>query len=214
MRSSDDKDKWLEFPQTTGFDWLTAIEQCRQLGQNGVSYPASEEYSPGKRIVLADVLMMNSFMASNSDRNGILAGSRSAIKKGRSRRNALRHRLVSQAAGHRHRRRALALALVTGVGISPAALAFTGGAGAVVDGGLAITRPALDSRNTDLLRTDLNQRRARLSLQEAVVMAEREYEGRALAIKRVPGSGGTAYRVRIIKPNGKIKTVLVQGELE
>lgn len=164
--------------------------------------------------MFADALMMNSYMATNSDRDGILADSRSDIKQGRSRRHALRHCVISQAAGNRHRQRALALALITGVGISPTALAFTGGAGAAVDGGLGITRPALDSRNNDLLRTDLNQRRSRLSLQEAVVMAEREYEGRALAIKRVPGSGGTAYRVRILKPNGKIKTVLVQGELE
>lgn len=64
------------------------------------------------------------------------------------------------------------------------------------------------------LQSNLNARRARLSQQEAIVIAEDEYEGRALGVKRVPGSGGTAYRVRILKANGKVKNVLIQGSLQ
>ena len=61
------------------------------------------------------------------------------------------------------------------------------------------------------LHNNLQIRRARLSVQEAVVIAEEEYEGRALGVKRVAGSGGTAYKVRILQASGKVKNVLVQG---
>ena len=59
------------------------------------------------------------------------------------------------------------------------------------------------------LRNDLNVRKARFTMKDAVKSAEATHGGEALGAKRIYRANGAAYRVRILK-DGKIKTVLVE----
>ncbi|WP_372860736.1 PepSY domain-containing protein [Spongiibacter sp.] len=51
----------------------------------------------------------------------------------------------------------------------------------------------------------------RLSAREAIAIAERRYGGRAVGAKKIPSSHGSAYRVRILQKNGKIKNVIIDN---
>lgn len=53
------------------------------------------------------------------------------------------------------------------------------------------------------------QSRSSLSAREAISIAERRYGGRAVGAKRIQTSSGTAYRVRILQGDGKIKNVVI-----
>lgn len=48
-----------------------------------------------------------------------------------------------------------------------------------------------------------------ISAREAISIAERRYGGRAVGAKQIQTANGTAYRVRILKKNGKIKNVII-----
>jgi uncharacterized membrane protein YkoI len=50
-----------------------------------------------------------------------------------------------------------------------------------------------------------------LSAREAVSIAERRYGGQAVDVRQVQSRGGVAYKVRILKDNGKIKNVIIDG---
>ena len=51
--------------------------------------------------------------------------------------------------------------------------------------------------------------RSRLSVNEAISIAERRYGGRAVGAKKINSGNGTAYSVRILQDNGKIKNVII-----
>ncbi|MGJ8687525.1 MAG: PepSY domain-containing protein [Spongiibacteraceae bacterium] len=62
------------------------------------------------------------------------------------------------------------------------------------------------------LRNRADVQRPSLSSREAIAIAERRYHGRAVGAKRIRTDNGTAYKVRILKRNGKIKNVIIDGE--
>ena len=60
-------------------------------------------------------------------------------------------------------------------------------------------RPQLEQR------LDTSRVRDTMSVNEAISIAEQRYGGRAVGAKKV----GSAYRVRILQDNGKIKNVII-----
>ncbi|AKH70027.1 hypothetical protein IMCC21906_02367 [Spongiibacter sp. IMCC21906] len=73
-------------------------------------------------------------------------------------------------------------------------------------GGGIITRPNLNDRQ---LRP--SQIQNSISSREAVSIAERRYNGRAVGVRQIQDRGGVAYKVRILQDNGKIKNVIIDG---
>lgn len=53
--------------------------------------------------------------------------------------------------------------------------------------------------------------RSSLTAREAIDIAERRYGGRAVGATQIQTGSGVAYRVRILKDNGKIKHVIIDG---
>lgn len=53
------------------------------------------------------------------------------------------------------------------------------------------------------------EQRSNLSANEAISIAERRYGGRAVGAKKIRSGNGTAYSVRILQDNGKIKNVII-----
>lgn len=51
--------------------------------------------------------------------------------------------------------------------------------------------------------------RPAISAREAISIAEKRYGGRAVGAREIQTANGTAYRVRILKKNGKIKNVII-----
>lgn len=51
--------------------------------------------------------------------------------------------------------------------------------------------------------------RPAISAREAISIAEKRYGGRAVGAREIQTPNGTAYRVRILKKNGKIKNVII-----
>jgi uncharacterized membrane protein YkoI len=60
-------------------------------------------------------------------------------------------------------------------------------------------RNALDPRRNQPL----------ISASEAISIAERRYGGRAVGAKKIQTVNGSAYRVRILQKNGKVKNVII-----
>lgn len=54
-----------------------------------------------------------------------------------------------------------------------------------------------------------SQLRSSLTSREAVSIAERRYGGRAVSVRQIQTGNGTAYKVRILQDDGKIKNVLI-----
>ncbi|QQD16816.1 PepSY domain-containing protein [Spongiibacter nanhainus] len=54
--------------------------------------------------------------------------------------------------------------------------------------------------------------RSSLTAREAIDIAERRYGGRAVGATQIQTGSGVAYRVRILKDNGKIKHVIIDGK--
>ena len=48
-----------------------------------------------------------------------------------------------------------------------------------------------------------------LSSREAVSIAERRYGGRAVGVRQIQTGSGVAYKVRILRDDGKIKNVVI-----
>lgn len=75
-------------------------------------------------------------------------------------------------------------------------------------GGLQGSGRLLDRQGMDLQ----GQRLAPdFSAREAIAIAEERYGGRAVGARPVSTSAGTAYRVRILQDNGKIKNVIINN---
>jgi uncharacterized membrane protein YkoI len=51
--------------------------------------------------------------------------------------------------------------------------------------------------------------RSKLSVNEAISIAEQRYGGRAVGAKKISSGNGSAYSVRILQDNGKIKNVII-----
>ncbi|MFT6592825.1 MAG: hypothetical protein ACJAU3_000885 [Zhongshania sp.] len=51
--------------------------------------------------------------------------------------------------------------------------------------------------------------RSTLSVNQAISIAEQRYGGRAVGAKKIRSGNGTAYSVRILQDNGKIKNVII-----
>ena len=66
-------------------------------------------------------------------------------------------------------------------------------------GALGATRGALEARRSQPF----------ISASEAISIAERRYGGRAVGAKKIQTVNGSAYRVRILQKNGKIKNVVI-----
>lgn len=61
-------------------------------------------------------------------------------------------------------------------------------------------------------RQPLEQRldsRSSLTASEAINIAEQRYGGRAVGAKKISSGNGTAYSVRILQDNGKIRNVII-----
>lgn len=69
-----------------------------------------------------------------------------------------------------------------------------------------LPRPGL---NAPLPSPDI---RDSLTAREAIDIAERRYGGRAVGARKIQTGSGVAYRVRILKDNGKIKHVIIDGQ--
>lgn len=64
------------------------------------------------------------------------------------------------------------------------------------------------------LNKQLEQERLKtqLSARDAIAIAERRYGGRAVGAKKIPSASGTAYKVRILQDNGKVRNVIIDGK--
>ena len=75
-------------------------------------------------------------------------------------------------------------------------------------GNLSGGRISLPDRSLPEQRLD-NRARSTLSVNEAISIAERRYGGRAVGAKKIRSGNGSAYSVRILQDNGKIKNVII-----
>jgi uncharacterized membrane protein YkoI len=66
-------------------------------------------------------------------------------------------------------------------------------------------RPKLDTH------FNASPARETLTAREAVKIAERRYGGRAVGAKAIDTGRGTAYRVRILQDDGKIRNVVIDA---
>ncbi len=85
-------------------------------------------------------------------------------------------------------------------------------AGSLIDQGIKSGRGGLGARpSIDSPQHQLNAPH-RLSAREAIAIAEQRYGGRAVGAKKVSTARGSAYRVRILQKNGKIKNVIIDNQ--
>ena len=53
---------------------------------------------------------------------------------------------------------------------------------------------------------------AAVSLETAISKAKAKYRGKVLSAKEIGGKGPLVYKIKLLLPNGRIKTVFVDGE--
>ena len=75
-------------------------------------------------------------------------------------------------------------------------------------GGLPNSGQLLDRQGLDLKGQRLTPE---LSARDAIAIAEKRYGGQAVGARPVATASGTAYRVRILQDNGKIKNVIINN---
>ena len=103
--------------------------------------------------------------------------------------------------------------LIVALLVSACATSMSAHAIGVLDrGGVNLPR-GNGALGTPSINTPLDRQRLQPSLtaRDAIDIAERRYGGRAGGARKIVSPSGTAYKVRILQDDGKIKNVIIDG---